>query len=193
MNSKLRMNAGWVALALFGLVCGCSPSDEIARQPSDSGLPISTQADADSKNAIEQPPASRDASPANGQKDNPVGNENSNSGSPISAVDFPKPENAGKPMYLSETKTVMFHQPGTVEDQAKFYTGELGKLGWKKLPSSVIDDGTGFLDFKKGNLAITVTINPLRDGRITTIAKGSGISVPESLEQDDDENGDGDG
>lgn len=86
----------------------------------------------------------------------------------------------------------MFHQPGTVEDQAKFYTEELGKLGWKKSPSSEIADGVGFLDFENGSLEITVTINPLRDGQITTIAQGSGMSVAESLDQDEGDDGDDD-
>ena len=86
-------------------------------------------------------------------------------------------------MYTSETSTVMFHQENrTVEDQAQFYNDELGQLGWTKLDSSEIADGVAFLDFQNGSLSITVTINPSGD-HITTIAQGSGVSVPES--QDD--------
>lgn len=92
---------------------------------------------------------------------------------PIDAEKFPKPNGAEKPMYTSDTNTILFHQKGTVEEQAKFYTEELAKLGWKKESTSEISDGVGWFDFKKGSLAITVTINPGREnGSITTIAQG---------------------
>ena len=72
-------------------------------------------------------------------------------------------------------------------DVFKFDQGYGLKIGWKKQTSSEITDGVGWFDFKKGSLAITVTINPLREGMITTIVQGSGISVPKSLEQNDDD------
>lgn len=106
---------------------------------------------------------------------------------PIAAEQFPKPANAEKPMYTSDTSTVMFHQEGTVDAQVTFYTDELEKLGWAKKDSSEVVDGVAFMDFEKGSLGITITINPLREGMITTIAQGNGLSVPASLEQDEDE------
>ena len=75
---------------------------------------------------------------------------------PIAAENFPKPDNAEKPMYTSETSTVMFHQEGTVENQVKFYTEQLEKLRWKKAPTSEVVDGVAFLDFGRGDLVITM-------------------------------------
>ncbi|MDB4533827.1 hypothetical protein N9242_03075 [Vicingaceae bacterium] len=107
---------------------------------------------------------------------------------PISGEKFPRPDNAEKPMYTADTNTVLFHQVGSVADQAKYYEEQLGKLEWEKKDSSEIVDGVGYMDFTKGSLKITITINP-RDDKITTIAQGSGIIVSEELEQEsmDDE------
>jgi hypothetical protein len=115
-------------------------------------------------------------------------NDDTANAEPIAAVSFPKPGAAEKPMYTADTSTVMFHQIGTVNEQVSFYDVEMKKLGWKKLETSEVADGVAFLDFAKGQLTIAVIVNP-RDDRITTIAQGSGISVPQSLEDsryDDD-------
>lgn len=104
---------------------------------------------------------------------------------PIQAADFPKPEGAGESIMTADTSTVMFHMEGNVDTLVDFYTAELEKLGWKKDPGSEIADGVAFLDFTKGKLSITVTLNP-GDTSVTTIAQGSGIHVPETADDGDD-------
>ena len=168
MNARLS-SVSWLAVGvLFGLLAfGCSQEKTKGGADKTGTVVDSTK----SKSAPEKksPAAANDGIPAE----------------PIAAEKFPRPENAEKPMYTSDTNTVMFHQPGNVDDQTKFYTEQLEKLGWKKSDSSEVSDGVAFLDFNKGSLSITVTINPLREGMITTIAQGSGLSVPASLEEGD--------
>jgi len=108
---------------------------------------------------------------------------------PIAAKDFPMPTGAGEPMLNPDTSTLMFHQEVKLNEQVKFYEDNLGKLGWKKQDSSEVADGVAFLDFKKGKLTISVTINPTSSGSksLTTIAQGDGIQIPQSDDQDDDD------
>jgi hypothetical protein len=176
----------WMALLVFlgAVTIGCtSETADISEKPS--------APDASKKAAPDKPATAgtMKTSPSEETKTSAPSEEKDNTpAEPIAAEKFPKPDGAEKPMYTSDTSTILFHQKGTVEEQAKFYTEELGKLGWKKESTSEIADGVGWFDFKKGSLAITVTINPGReDGNITTIAQGTGLSVPESLEQDDDD------
>ena len=190
MYSKTTTKS-WMALLVFSgaLAIGCS--SETADKTQKPSTPDAAKKAAPDKTATA---GTMKTSPTEETKTSAPSEEKDNTPTqPIAAEQFPKPDNAEEPMYTSDTSTIMFHQKGTVEDQAKFYTEQLEKLGWKKQDSSEISDGVGFFDFKKGSLAITVTINPLREGMITTIAQGSGISVPESLEQDDDDDDDDDG
>ncbi len=201
MRTKLKMNSWLFCFALIGLLTfGCSETDKVTQAP-DKEKSVAPAPDTDLADSPVTTPAEKLAAKDAGITE-PIGTQTSapakkeaTPAEPIVATDFPMPEKAEKPMYTSETNTIMFHQEGTVEDQATYYTEELDKLGWTKEPSSEVSDGVAFLDFSKGDLKITVTINPLREGMFTTIAQGSGISVPEALEADDefeDEGDDGD-
>ena len=164
MVSMLDCGSRWVAASVIVfLTVGCSqntgkPETKLA----DGGPESKSSAPVNSSRTDTKTP-----SPSTGQDDKP-----------IAAADFPRPENAEEPMHNADTSTILFHQQGTVADQVEFYTDQLGKLGWKKQASSEVADDMAFLDFTKGPLSITVTINPLRDGKITTIAQGNGLSVP---------------
>lgn len=188
MYSKTTTKS-WMALLVFlgAMTVGCTPETADKADTEESSSPAASNKTAAAPVKAEKP-GTMQTSPSEETKTSAPANKTDDSpAEPIDAETFPKPDNAEEPMYTSDTSTILFHQKGTVEDQAKFYTEQLEKIGWKKQPSSEIADGVGFFDFKKGSLAITVTINPLREGMITTIAQGSGISVPESLEQNDDD------
>ena len=181
MKTKSRIGSCLSVLALLMvLTIGCSTEsggDKETTNNTDKSVDASDSKAPNSSDSANKLTADPSADKGDGQDKTPA--------EPISAESFPKPENAETPMYTSDTNTILFHQEGTVDDQAKFYTEQLEKLGWKKDPSSEVSDGVAFLDFSKGSLSITLTINPLREGKITTIAQGNGLSVPESLEQDD--------
>ena len=188
MYSKLNIKS-WMALLVFlgAVTIGCnSETADNADKAEQSSSPAASKKVAPVNSATA---GTMKTSPSEETKTSAPNEEKDNTpAEPIDAEKFPKPEGAEKPMYTSDTSTILFHQKGTVEEQAKFYTEELAKLGWKKESTSEIADGVGWFDFKKGSLAITVTINPGREGgNITTIAQGNGLSVPESLEQDYDD------
>ncbi len=173
-------SASVLAIIFLGTLSGCS---QPTRGPQSNLEPAEKeQASANAAQPAEMQGAAKLTTDQNKADQNAA--VPSASAEPINAAEFPMPGAAEKPMYTADTNSILFHQEGTVEDQVKYYTDALQKLGWTKQDSSEIADGVAFLDFNKGSYSITVTINPGDEGLITTIAQGNGINVPQSLEDD---------
>ena len=172
MRPSVRSNQCLFAALLCTFLWGCGSATEESNDPEASaGTSGSTASTTDTTAKSDQDPSGTKP----GTDDSPGPSD------PIAAKDFPKPPDAGPSIYTAETNTVMFHQTGKVEDQAKFYSDKLTALGWKKLPTSEIVEGVAFLDFAGKDLSISVTINS-RGDKITTMAQGSGLDAPEELD-----------
>jgi hypothetical protein len=98
---------------------------------------------------------------------------------PITVESAPRPEGAELVMATADTRAIMLRGPVLLEASKEFYETELAKLGWQiDAASSEVADGVGFLDFRSGELKLTVTLNPERDGKtMTYILQGSGVEV----------------
>ncbi len=106
---------------------------------------------------------------------------------PLTMDTVPMPEGAKLVMTARDTRTIMLRGANDLEKVKHHFETRLGKLGWQKdLANSEVVDGVGFLEFKKGDLKVTVTLNPDSDGQtMAYILQGSGIDAPE--EEDGDE------
>ena len=126
-----------------------------------------------------------------GKKDDPVepaaggqttsGKQAAAKAEPLTVESTPRPEGTEFVMATADTRTIMLRGPALLDASKTFFETELAKLGWQKdESSSEVTDGVGFLDFSSGDLRVTVTLNPDRDGKtMTYMLQGSGISVPE--------------
>ena len=175
MKMKTRLNtchmAATVAAVMFALLTGCSNAKS-------SGQGDKTPAAKSEKEGQAEPVADqgKGAQAANSEKDVKA--------EPIGLKDFPKPEGTEVTMTTADTRTIMMRGPNEFDAHRKFYETKLGELGWTKNDAkSEVVEGIGFLEFEKGKLSITITLNPARDGKAMTIfAQGTGVSVPEENE-----------
>ncbi len=178
MSRLTTVAIGVLGSALLAVSWGCS---EPASSP-DPSPPVESNETPDTPSQPESV-----TTPVAEPADDEVSTETRESpAEPLTLETFPMPAGTSLVMTNADVRSMMLRGPNTLDDYVQFFESKLPELGWKKdEQQSEIVESVGFLDFTKGELRFTLTLNPDNDGETMAItAVGPGISVPEDEEDE---------